>query len=259
MVDMLRAQVTLAHRDGLPRDNVSMNYWFASDDANEANATLVAQRVRDVLKVPVAPRGFGLARHLGMTIADAGHTVKVYDYDMATGERLSFEDGPPIYTLGFDIAGIRAGGDTLPSEVACCVSYKNTTGAVPGGGNFGTPPARRRGRVYFGPIGTNDADMGVGVGNSSRPAAGLIDYLGAAHFALMGTGTPNDWCVYSRPFDGRPGITAQARKDAGGPFRALPALPARPGQAYIIEAVSVDNAWDTQRRRGERATARTAF
>src|SRR4051794_8047501 len=79
MVDLLRAQVTFAHRDGLPRDNVSMNYWFATDAANAANAQTVAEKVRDLFIVTVAPRTFPLARHLGETVGDTGHSVKVYD------------------------------------------------------------------------------------------------------------------------------------------------------------------------------------
>lgn len=259
MTDLLRAQLTLQHRNALPRDAVSMNYWFASDDANEANAALVAARVRDVLKVAIAPRPNPLARFLGNTVGDTGHTVKVYDYDMVTGERLSYSEAPPIHTLGFTLTGIvRNTTDTLPSEVALVLSTKANAGATPGGGTFATPLAQRRGRVFFGPI-QPASEIDEATTHISRPDATLIDYLLAAHFGLMGTGTANDWVVYSRPFEGRAAVTAEARKAAGGPLKALPALPARPGQAYIIDQVSCDNAWDTQRRRGERATARTVL
>ena len=58
--------------------------------------------------------------------------------------------------------------------------------------------------------------------------------------------------VYSRPYAGR-GTNEEFRAD-GTP---LPPLPARAGAVYKVNQFSVDNALDTQRRRGERATVRT--
>lgn len=260
MGDLLRAQLVLTHRDGLPRDNVSMNYWFAVTDATEAIATTVAQRVRDLLKVAIAPRPNPLARFLGNAIGDVAHAVKVYEYDEATGERLTYADAPPLHTEPFVLTGItRYATDTMPSEVALCTTFKNLTGATFAGGNFNTPQAQRRGRTYFGPMQalqfTDEATTHI-----NRPDATIVDYLGAAHFGLLGHNSDDaKWVIYSRPFAGRAAISAEARHAAGGPNRPLPALPARPGTAYLVEQISVDNSWDTQRRRGERATTRTIF
>lgn len=137
----------------------------------------------------------------------------------------------------------------MPSEVSCCLSFRNNSGSVPGGGNFGSPLAQRRGRIYFGPC---SVDMSQPDGSIvPRPHATLIDRLNAAAFGMIDpTPDDNEWVIYSRPFAGRP-FTERPNK------KPLPALPARQGQAYFVEQSWVDNAWDTQRRRGEKATART--
>lgn len=263
MVDLLRAQVTFQHTNALPRDAASMNYWAApTAGADETTAAAWGNAIVGMLRAVVAPRTRALASYIGGQYADTGHTVKVYDYDMATGDRLSFEDGPPLATVGFALTGVGTRtGDSYPSEVALCTTFRNLTGAAPGGGDFTTPASRRRGRTYL-PSPMQGVALDEAGTNINRPSSELIDVLGTAHWFLLGShgaADPIPWVVYSRPFAGRPAITAEARAAAGGPFRALPALAARTGQAYIVEQVSVDNSWDTQRKRGERATARTIF
>lgn len=252
-MDLIRAQVTLQHRSALPKNAVCNNFWFATPGgADEATALAIAARVEDFYNTVVAPRPASLSAYIGNTITDGGHTIKCYEYDMATGERLSFSDAPPLTTTTWALAerGVVA-SDDLPSEVALCLSYSSVAGAVPGGGNFATPIARRRGRVFVGPFTrghlVDDAADRVG-----RPNSTLMDALPAAAFAMAG-GVANDtnpWVVYSRPYAGRAAIPRANRPD-------LPALPARPGTAYVIDTLAVDDAWDTQRRRGEPATART--
>lgn len=249
MTTLYRAQATFAHASGLPRDNVSMSFWFAPQIDEEASMNSVATRVRDFFINPVAPAPEPLASHLASNITNGGHTVKIYSYDMATGDRKAFKDAPPEFTLGFALGGIaRDTGEGMPSEVSCCLSFRNNSGATPGGGNFGTPPARRRGRVYFGPctVDTSAPDASL----VARPTATLIARLNAAGFVLIGSNPPDPWVIYSRPYAGREQIDRPNRPP-------LPALAARTGQAYVVEQTWVDNAWDTQRRRGEKATART--
>lgn len=261
MPDLLRAQITFEHDSGLPKDRASNNFWFhAPGGASEAAAQDVAERVRDAFLVDVAPRTENIANQLSPALASAGHTVKVYEYDMATGERLTFDDAPPLYSLPFVMDGTNGSapnpGGPFPSEVALCVSFRSLAGAVPGGGQFSLPPlSRRRGRVYIGPL-----NMGVGAGASvSRPTTTAIDIVLAGISVLADDAEANRMVVYSRPFAGRDAISAEARANAGGPARPLPALPARPGQAYFVDQVLCDNSFDTQRRRGEASTTRTTM
>src|SRR5688572_33153397 len=119
-----------------------MNFWFADlDGATEARAEATAERVWDWFHEPVAPRTVPIAGIIGPSIADAGHYVKVYEYDMATGDRLSYAEAPPLVTLGKTIGTTRDVAESMPSEVALCMSYASTSGATPGGGQFSTPVA----------------------------------------------------------------------------------------------------------------------
>lgn len=108
----------------------------------------------------------------------------------------------------------------LPGEVALCLSYH---GAVVSGES----QARRRGRIYLGPF-TTAANA------SGRPTSAVIATMTAAASELLAAANASvtwQWIVYSRVND--------AGVDVVGGW--------------------VDNAWDSQRRRGLRSTARTAW
>ena len=125
----------------------------------------------------------------------------------------------PVYETSFNFTAAPNAVD-LPPEVALCVSYKNNT-------NNSVLRARRRGRIYL-------SGWGEASNTDGRPTSTAIDALVAAY---------RDYCddvnvigtlsavIYSRVQD----ITNN------------------------VEEVWVDNAWDTQRRRGVSATSRTSL
>ena len=145
--------------------------------------------------------------------SSAVHELKFYDVTSGPG-------GTPFYvdTFGFTDAPLEANG--LPDEVAVCLSYKATP--LPG-----AVEARRRGRIYVGPL------NGASSAGSNRPVADLQAAL------LYGTQQLHDdaaaanapWVVYSRVND----TTA------------------------LITDTWVDNSFDTQRRRGVAATSRATL
>jgi hypothetical protein len=106
---------------------------------------------------------------------------------------------------------------TGPGEVAICLSYASST-------TWDTSTKRRRGRIFIGPlIGSQSA--------VARPSLAVITKvmaLGQA-LAVVGSGVGASWMIYS-PTD---------------------------GTSAEIQSISVDNAWDTQRRRGLSPTERT--
>lgn len=111
--------------------------------------------------------------------------------------------------------------DGLPSEVALCLSYH-------GAPVSGESQARRRGRIYLGPF-TEAMNSAEG-----RPGSGQMDtILGAAAELLAASqaSTTWEWVVYSRVADATTPVV-------GG---------------------WVDDAWDTQRRRGVARTERRLF
>nr|CRY95156.1 hypothetical protein [uncultured prokaryote] len=111
----------------------------------------------------------------------------------------------------------------MPGEVALCVSFA-------GEPESGTIAARRRGRIYLGPF-----NFGASTGeltNSSRPATNLVSAAVGASAALeMATPIGSVWAVHSR-------------KD---------------NDFVQIQNGWVDNAWDTQRRRGVQATTKNRW
>lgn len=128
----------------------------------------------------------------------------------------------PDYTFVEDVGGGFTGA-RLPHEVALCMSYRGDYAS-------GTPNARKRNRVYIGPLKTTAADDTTG-----RPAAAFVTDLAKAGTALRTAADASltwQWIAYS-------GI-------GGGTF------------THVTNGW-VDNAWDTQRRRGVEATSRVAF
>lgn len=118
---------------------------------------------------------------------------------------------------------LAVGTATLPEEVAICLSYA----AAPASGQ---PANRRRGRVFIGPL----AQVAMTTGGTtafSQPAAAARTAIANAAAVLADQSEDYKWAVYS-PTD------QIARNIVSG---------------------WVDNSFDTQRRRGRRATARTTW
>lgn len=126
-------------------------------------------------------------------------------------------------------------GAALPSECAVALSYRGPLVS-------GTNPARRRGRIFIGPLA---ASVGEQTGGDFRPASAFRTVLANAANDLIVAGTTSDarWVVFSPT-------------DAGAP----------PWDEGTLEASSVDvsngwidNAFDTVRSRGCAPTLRTLF
>jgi hypothetical protein len=122
--------------------------------------------------------------------------------------------------LSFNPGGI--GGITLPAEVALVLSLRAVRAP-------GVPASRARGRIYLGPF--MGGAVGPGAAGDGRPNATLQTVMNNAAIGLRSTvlGPPR-WSVYSR-------IDNVLRRVTGS---------------------SVDNAWDTQRRRGGDPTAKVS-
>lgn len=112
-------------------------------------------------------------------------------------------------------------GVSLPSEVALCLSFQADR-------ESGASQARRRNRIYIGPLST------FTVASDGRPTTALIDNLRRAAKDLLNAADASinwEWAVYSPTND----------------------------ETYNIANGWVDNAWDSQRRRGLKATSRNPW
>jgi hypothetical protein len=131
------------------------------------------------------------------------------------------EPRTPFITLTMDPIAVGTSG--MPEEVAICLSYYATPAS-------GESPARRRGRIFIGPLSQTAFDSSS-VGTFSTPDPTARAAIASAAAVLADQSEAFQWAVYS-PTD------QIARQIIGG---------------------WVDNAFDTQRRRGRRATTRNTW
>ncbi len=113
------------------------------------------------------------------------------------------------------------GPDALPGELAVCLSYKALALS-------GDNQARRRGRIFLGPL----AYTVLAAGTNATVKEAVRDRIKVAASALLAQNNADqEWVVYSR-------VDGAGRAVIGG---------------------WIDNAFDTQRRRGSAATTRTLW
>lgn len=118
--------------------------------------------------------------------------------------------------------------EDLPEEVACCVSFK---GSAP-------MTARRRGRIYLGPLNAFAIRGDTGLDGGVSPSRPKLSFMNTA------AGAFNDF---------RTGCEL-----AGGMSWEIASQ--TPSLNYVkVMSGHVDDAWDTQRRRGVDPTSRVRF
>jgi hypothetical protein len=211
----LRIQIVMQGRSNVAEDqfvntiHVDKASYTAGDEDTISQAIFTAQSS--------APPGGGhpiswyWSRFLDPGLAQ----VRVYD--------LSQPEPRPPHIASLGMLAPPTGSNDLPEEVSLCMSF------------HGLPPytARRRGRIYLGPLSTIALgdDSGTAGINPSRPDPEF--QLAATHYGhalaqeLQTAGYV--WCIRST----------------------------RPSENFVrVVGGHVDNAWDTQRRRGVKPTAR---
>jgi hypothetical protein len=197
-------QVTLEHDSALPEDR-SINTFAADISAVDEAGGLAAWHS--------ALNTFyqGVDGFLSSALSGLG-TIKSY-------RRTDPKPRVPILTTDITIT---PGTNVAPAEVALCVSFQAVRVA-------GLSQARRRGRIYLGPLHSTILDSSTG-----RPVTTSVASIVAAADALVTASkaaTLWKWSVWSE-------VNQQGREVDNG---------------------WVDNAYDTQRRRGLRPTTRTLF
>lgn len=238
----LKAVVTFDTASAEEADKVTNTFTLAGpcteadvDPTNEAAINLAFERFYSV-----APTGgtLAVAKYLSPVLVDDVNAVRLDLYDI--NDHLDGSPaGSPFSSTLFDLAG-PASADGLPAEVAFCVTLEaigRSSAAVeaPDGSDPGIaidrPKQRHTGRFYLGPLGTNVLSGGTGV---TRPSAAFMTDVRLAtqrlDVELDGVGVN---------FTGL-GVWSRADEMVSG-----------------LEALSTDDAFDTQRRRGPGPTART--
>lgn len=138
--------------------------------------------------------------------------------------------GAPVDVSTFTIGGAIP-GNGFPSELACALSFHGDYAGVAEFGTHTRPRARHRGRIYIGPLVNATAVYDIdGTTGRASPSAGLRFDL-AAVAARLRDRVNSVWAVWSRTDN----------------------------TLYPVLNGWVDDAFDIQRRRGEKAISRTTF
>lgn len=228
---IVRVQVSIPRDSALPEDAVTNTFHFSTTDTAFGTLGDVAEALEDfygvvqlTLNAPVAFMASAL--NPGATV------IKMWDM----GDP---KPRVPIYEETHDVGA--AGATSLPGEVALVVSYHAEA-------ESGIPAARKRGRFYFGPLAVSALEAGA---LDARPDDTFTSILIAAADALL---TASDgaaawtWIVYSEG--------ARDNSDPDIPYLERPLL--APISSPVV-AGHIDNAFDTQRRRGQAASSRSVF
>lgn len=234
-------RVELASRSGLEADKFVNTFACTDvDDHTIATNDAISEAFRDFYNV--VPGG-GLSRMGDFLSSEVeksnGLVVKLYD---GTGKLAGGPANPlgsPYWVGGpYNIAPAEAPGVGLPSEVAVCITLEGTgreDAAVEApdgpdaGGAIDRPKQRHTGRIFFGPL---NATVIAGVAGQIRPDENILDTARLAVDQLASD-------LFLDAFGTRLGVWSR-----------------RNATIYTLEAVSVDNSFDTVRSRGNAPTTR---
>lgn len=222
--------VRLGKVSSIPQDAVENSWSFISTAASDiALATALDDIDTKLIDFYTGVDGTfgGVNGFLGQSISTAAgaHTITHYD---VTGHLSGTPAGSPIRTpTTWTTATIGAGNQA--DELAACLSFHAdyTTDVEFGVGT--RPRARDRGRVYLGPLDTNAKSEDATTHEAFVSLAARNAFAAAA--VRLGADADPGWAVWSRS-------NAAMSLVVGG---------------------WIDNAFDVQRRRGNKATSRTTF
>lgn len=205
------ATVTLPFRTFIPEDVAVNTFSWACGTEADATGHIPGALLEFYNTVPSSNALYKyMSNHIDFTQA----RIKLYNFSDP-------EPRAPFYdALMGGTWGSPSATTALPSEVSLVASFA----AAPASGETA---ARRRGRIYLGPLNT-DAQIATTL-TPSRPTAAFIHDVAVACDRMATTDDADaQWVVHSR---------------ANNAW-------------YTIVSGWVDNAWDTQRRRGVAATSR---
>lgn len=208
----------LQYQTFLPRD-VAVNTFTFSCEPEDLPA--MAQGVINFYNTVATSMGqtTAVANYIGQHVARGANQASVTAWNLYDPEPRT-----PVHYEEYQLAG-GASGDNLPLEVAACASFEGLPVS-------GVNQARRRGRVFIGPL---KASAAILTGQAApRFHPDFMDDLCAAMKGLQAwTLTEGGvWLVESR---------------------------VDPTQVTPVVRGWVDNDFDTQRRRSPRASARTTW
>lgn len=213
-----RVTLTVPRDTALPGDESVNTFHFSTGLGGgvftEAESVTVADLIRDFFTVQGPDSVNSLNTYMSQVSNPAAAVIRFYDLNTPE-PRIPYQE----HTRNLGPFG---GGAPMAEEVALCLSYRTDLVS-------GTNQARRRGRLFIGPLAASAAEVSNG---RSRPTTAMrttLLYAGRnLQNGIRGIGLNNDWVIWS-PTD---------------------------QEEHVISHLWVDDAWDTMRSRGPKASLR---
>jgi hypothetical protein len=219
------AQVVLQYKSNLPKDVTVNDFVFG-----EATPGSFLGVVTDIVSFynVIASGAYSIAQLLGEQIDRNAGASKIKFYDL-TGKLDGSAHGSPVYETTWQLGAEHASGEpSMPEEVAICASFYGSLAGLSEEVGATRPKQRHRGRVFLGPV--NNLTMTSDSTTKRRVVHPMAQTtIRAACLALAAS--THQWSVWSR----------------------------RNAATYPVTGGFIDDAFDTQRRRGTKATGRNTW
>lgn len=217
---VLKVQHSFQGISGVAKDQYVNTFHVLVGSVEEDTFASMASYLKTFYSDPPPAAAYGIYNYLAGQADTPGARIKIYNIADPIPRTPLYDE---VYTPAAPFGA--SPERPLPSEVAVCLSYAGAPAS-------GVPIARTRGRIYIGPLSTSAIDFGVGNNGISRPAVAFRQTLVDSAERLANSWATLDpvalWVVYS---------------------------PTSNTQRGIVRWWS-DDAWDTQRRRGDAPTSR---
>jgi hypothetical protein len=202
----IRAMVILNMTSSLPRD-ACVNTWYCQGVSDPSTCVAFGNALGTFYD--------SISGVLARDIGPATSRIKFYDMGQA-------KPRAPIHEMALAM-GAAPVNTPLPHELACCLSFQGERVS-------GVPQARRRGRVYLGPLGSNTLTSN---GTLSTTETDVIRDAAEVLLTASTEAASWSWVVFSERSD--------------------------PDAIAFVTNGWVDDAFDVQRRRGVDPTTRQTF
>lgn len=228
----------LKSRTGIAKDNVVNNFVFDDNVPVGSDPDSIRDAIVSFYNDSYEAGIDSIASRLSSVLDRTANVCVLKMYDI-TGNLDGSPHGSPVAERSFTLDAAQAGHNNLPAEVAlACTFEADLTDVLEVGptvdGKKTKPRARRRGRVFLGPL--NDfARSQDGADGRVTVNASFLLQVGKAAQALINTAAASATMG---------NLVVWSRTDAA---------------VYEVVKAKVDNELDTIRRRGHKATVRTAF
>lgn len=231
MSEVIKAVVKFPRVSGVPADTVDHDWYFLWNTAGSpilSDLVPVVDALTAFYNTASSDSGFSVGHYMSEELERSNDAdVALYRVPAVAGPL-----GAPT-TMGTVLFSAAVAGTPFPSEVAVCMSYRSLYDSdvefLPGE----RPRATHRGRVYIGPLQSVSTEL---ANHEVTPSSAFINDVveNAVHFMSNGDA--------ESPLNGTDWVWVQFSIKE---WRSLP-----------VAQVWVDDAFDTQRRRGRQAQTR---